>query len=379
MKSILLTIIIFSLSLNVTAVEVTDNPARPVPGPKAKQIGRTVKMTEVFRISDEQEGDFFLKSPRKIRVAPDGSIFVMETSQSQLLKFDASGKFITNMLREGEGPGELINLYSYRLDDKEIIASSFRPVKVIRMDHRGKLIKEFRVYTNELLLIFLSRFGDKYYYYLNPLSARNGVLTLENQLMVADEKGKITKAGLTLPVKVVQVSTRTRVGDSLRVRIDDAEITRFNYAVAGKYMYVTASERYLILLYDFEEEKVVRKFRRQYTPVPYKPNPKDKFVNSAQFKALYKWEFYNDVYRLLADGDRVWALTSTIDKTKGILVDVFNLQGKYIDRFYLQIPNLKFPDDKIVEHLYYYKGFLYTIELDDEDTPYIVKYKLEEG
>jgi hypothetical protein len=81
---------------------------------------------------------------------------------------------------------------------------------------------------------------------------------------------------------------------------------------------------------------------------------------------------------LLSDGDRVWALLSTIDKTKGILVDVFNVHGKYIDRFYLQIPTLEYPDDKIMEHLYYYNGFLYTIEMDDEDNPNLVKYKLEE-
>ena len=75
------------------------------------------------------------------------------------------------------------------------------------------------------------------------------------------------------------------------------------------------------------------------------------------------WDHYTDVQRLLADGDHVWALLSTIDKTKGILVDVFNVHGKYIDRFYLQIPNLEYPDDKIMEHLYYYNGFLYTIEM----------------
>ena len=64
MKNILLTIIIFifSLSLNAAATDVIDNPAQPIPGPEGKKIDRTIKMTEVFRISDEQDGDFFLKS-----------------------------------------------------------------------------------------------------------------------------------------------------------------------------------------------------------------------------------------------------------------------------------------------------------------------------
>jgi hypothetical protein len=161
--------------------------------------------------------------------------------------------------------------------------------------------------------------------------------------------------------------------------METADITRFNYAVtADGNMYLSTDERYLIQQYDFEKDKVVKKFRRRYTPVSYTPNPSNEFVNSPEFKALYKWERYTDIQRLLADGDKVWALTSTVDKTKGILVDVFNTHGKYIDRFYLQIPNLEYPDDKIIEQLYYYNGYLYSIGIDDEDTPYIVKYKLEE-
>jgi hypothetical protein len=381
MKHIYLAIIMFSfiLTMGVTAVDVVDNPGHPVPDPKMKKIGRTIKMTEVFRISDK-DGDFFLKNPGNIRVAPDGSVFLMDRSQLHLFKFNSDGKFLTSMLKKGEGPGDLINLRSYWLDNKEIIATSYMPVKIICMDHQGKLIKEFRVITNEYIFNFVGHFGLKYYFYIDPLVREDGLITLQNRLVAANEKGVITETELTLPVKRVKYTYQVRdFENSLSVYIKSANITRFNYAIAAdRYLYVTASERYLIHLYDFEKDRVIKKFRRQYTPVPYTPNPDDEFVNSSKFKSLYKWELYTDVYHLLADGDRVWALTSTIDKTKGILVDVFNPDGVYIDRFYMQIPNLKFPDDKMVEHLYYHDGFLYTIELDDADTPYIVKYKPEE-
>lgn len=385
MKQIALVFIIFTLSFtqSVTVADVVGNSAQPITNPNAKKIDRTVKMTEVFRISDVGE-NFFLKSPRKIRVAPDGSIFVMDRSQSQIMKFNARGKFVTRILRKGEGPGELINLYSYWLGNNELIAASLMPVKVITMDHQGKSIKEFRVNITEFLFTFMGRFAGKYYFYIDPIEQGDGLKNPQIPLGFIDESGVITKTGLTFPVKRVRYSARverlgTEENSQLKVKIKTVHITRFNYAVTGgRYLYLTTGERYLIHQYDSEKDKVIKKFRRQYPPIPYTANPNDKFVNSPEFKALYKWEHYTDIQRLLSDGDRVWALLSTVDKTKGILVDVFNAHGKYIDRFYLQIPNLKYPDDKIMEHLYHYNGFLYTIEMDDEDNPNIVKYKLEE-
>lgn len=385
MKRFLLIFFIFTLSFTqrITAADVIDNPAQPVTGTHAKQIDRIVKLTEAFRISDTG-GDFFLKKPTKIRVAPDGSIYVMDYSQTAIVKFNARGEFLTRMVNKGEGPGELANLYGFWLGNNEIIAAGFMPVKVIDMDLKGKLIKEFRVNGTEYFFNFMGRFGGKYYFYIDPLERGEGLKITQIRLVSADEKGVITKTGLTFPVKRVLHSTQRTEKSAISgkthlfVNIETAHITRFNYTLtADNYMYLTTDERYLIYQYDFEKDRVVKKFRRQYIPVSYTPNPNDEFVNSPEFKALYKWEHYADVQRLLADGVRVWALTSTVDKTRGILVDVFDARGTYIDRFYLQIPTLEYPDDKVVEHLYYYNGFLYTIEPDDEDNPNIVKYKVE--
>jgi hypothetical protein len=36
-------------------------------------------------------------------------------------------------------------------------------------------------------------------------------------------------------------------------------------------------------------------------------------------------------------GDRLWVFTSTSDQAKGTLVDVFDLEGRYLDNFFLQV------------------------------------------
>jgi hypothetical protein len=41
-----------------------------------------------------------------IKTAPDGSIFVLD--EKQFLKFDKKGKFIKNLFKKGQGPGEFL-------------------------------------------------------------------------------------------------------------------------------------------------------------------------------------------------------------------------------------------------------------------------------
>jgi hypothetical protein len=44
-----------------------------------------------------------------------------------------------------------------------------------------------------------------------------------------------------------------------------------------------------------------------------------------------------DIGGLQVVGDRLWVFTSTSDRVKGTLVDVFDLDGRYLDNFFLQV------------------------------------------
>lgn len=72
----------------------------------------------------------------------------------------------------------------------------------------------------------------------------------------------------------------------------------------------------------------------------------------------------------------LWVVTSTFDRKKGILIDVFNPEGKYVDSFYLQFPGIMQP--KIVDYTRMYIGgeFLYRIESREDGSLVIRKYKL---
>ena len=79
----------------------------------------------------------------------------------------------------------------------------------------------------------------------------------------------------------------------------------------------------------------------------------------------YEW----DVSNLFLNGKELWAQTSTKSEEKGILFDVFNIDGRYLDSFYLGHDRalLKVRGDN-----------LFVLERDGEGTYSIVKYVVQD-
>ena len=83
------------------AGQVIENPEKP----KAANAGRVVAPTEVLAISDEGRSDFYFGWPNELRPGPDGSLLLRD--RDQVLHFAANGKFLHNLFKKGQGPGEM--------------------------------------------------------------------------------------------------------------------------------------------------------------------------------------------------------------------------------------------------------------------------------
>jgi len=84
------------------------------------------------------------------------------------------------------------------------------------------------------------------------------------------------------------------------------------------------------------------------------------------------------VQNLLVFKDTLWVVTSTTDKEKRTLIDVFDSEGQYIDNFYIKLP------ENLVQR---YHGntamdisgdYLFTIEQNKDGIYTIKKYKIED-
>ena len=129
---------VFILSSIILAQTVIENPKKPL----SKNAGRIVQLKEIHRITDES-GKYFFRRPTNFQVSPNGDLFIQDNEQ--LLQFDSEGAYIRNVLKKGQGPGEIESYFNYYIHQNEIFIYDFSTIKVIQTDLEGNLINQIKI------------------------------------------------------------------------------------------------------------------------------------------------------------------------------------------------------------------------------------------
>jgi hypothetical protein len=344
----------------VLAQDIIENPEKPL----SEKAGRVLQLEEELRITDEG-GGFFFKSPWAAKV--DGESFVYVREKDKLYKFDKDGKFLKNILRSGEGPGEVLELASFEFNGDEIILFCSMRNKIIRIDKDGNLIQDLKL--GEKRFSRLLSYREKKYFVIDfewkSLERTTGIKEVNHTLYIADEEGKFSSTPYSFPtLQAMRVRTIGGRGSSAF-----SPITRIQTARAyPKYLYIAHTQDYLIKLLDLDTSQVYRTFKREYTKVKHE---------SQELSEYLMTEYQNDIQNLLIYKDRLWVLTSTFKEGKGILVDVFNQEGVYLDNFYL--PLFKIKRENLATWPMAVDGdALFVLEINEDETLAIVKYKILE-
>ena len=357
---IILLLSVLLLSSFVLAQDIVENPEKPL----SEKAGRVLQLEEELRITDEG-GGFFFKSPWEVKVDEDGFVYVRE--KDKLFKFDPNGKFIKNILRFGEGPGEVQELASFEFNGDEVILFCSMRNKIIRIDKDGNLIQDLKLGEKRFSRL-LSYYEKKYFlidFEWKSLERTTGIKEVNHTLYMADEEGKFSSTPHSFPTKqAMRVRTIGGRGSS-----SISPVTRIHTARANpNYLYVAHTQDYLIKLLDLDTSQVVRTFRRKYTKVKHESQELAEFLMT---------EYQNDVQKLLIFKDKLWVLTSTYEEGKGILVDVFDQEGEYIDNFFL--PLFKIKRENLGTWPMIIDGdALFVLEINEDDTLAFVKYKILE-
>jgi hypothetical protein len=147
-----------------------------------------------------------------------------------------------------------------------------------------------------------------------------------------------------------------------------------------KYLALTHTEEYLIKIYEPGANRVVRAFRRAYERVKPEPLTEEQkkggaMIGGKPFRPP-EMKYQNDIRNLLARGDEIWAVTSTKDGAKGVLIDVFDGQGVYRDCFWLKLPGSA-PKGLLTPGQCALDGeFLWVVEKSEDETYSIKKYRV---
>ena len=341
--------------------------------PAVQNAGRIVSLKDIMRIDDKHKGYFF-QYPNNLKVAADGSLFVKD--KNQVLKFDKNGKFIGNFFRHGQGPGELQFIANYIFQDGNIVFFDRPLSKIMYLTQDGELVSELKLRIPGIDS-FLTKYDENYFFFKSTPPETKGVpeiVVLDENLISVMPDGESMKQIMAFPMPYMIMKAGNNSFIDHRAKL--LKCFRDEDTV-----FISHRPEYMIKLFSLEEKKVLFQFKREYERV--KPTKESKkyspggnygkiSIGGARFEPPVA-KYHLDIQMMLLVMDKLWVITSTVDKKKGILVDVFDKEGNYVDNFYLRYPEEVVPYAASGWIKAVTDNFVYTVEKGGEEEFFIVK------
>ncbi len=358
--------IILASSLAV-AQAVIENPAKP----DNLRAGRTVALQEVMRIEDTAK-DFTITAVYGLQASADGSVFVRD-EWKQLLQFDSRGRFVRNLVKKGEGPGELAEVYGHQVVKQNVILFG-NPRKALIFDLAGNLVDEISLLraaagqTNMAAAVF-----DKLIFVRDAVSDlkrgggwRDFPAAVE---AISLPKGQVEKLGI-FPIRGYVLhfpSGEVGLYQSSQLMV---------VAIGDRTLALTHTSEYLIKVFDMTTRTVGAVLKRPYKRQARIVSRESGGASGMGAMAFKPPEFMNDIVNLHAVDGKIWVQTSTVDAHKGVLFDIFDQGGRYLDCFYLKWSDKETDLDPLLQHFTFAGGFVYFADKTEEDLVVIKKCRL---
>jgi 6-bladed beta-propeller len=371
-----LLVIGFAATRARAAGQIIENAAKP----RAANAGRVIVPEEVLVISDEGTSDFYFKRPGLLRLAPGGSLVLRD--ENQVLLFDSTGRFKQNFFKKGQGPGEVSYVSDSLPTENHLIVHSAFPDKIIFFEYSGRYKREIKAGVlpgsrRAMARIILALEGS-YLLQSRDFPEFKGNAPYfedvpETILSMDDETGEV-RALQPFPTKKYALAAPDGGGATYDITALIA------VPFKEKFLALVHSEEYLVKIFDPAANKILREFRRTYARVKPEPLTKEEkeggaMIGNKPFRRPVL-EFQNDIQNILTRDGEIWAMTSTKDKSKGVLIDTFDGEGIYQDCFWLNLPeaarkSLLTPGQCVLDG-----EFLWVVERTEDETFTIKKYRV---
>ncbi len=317
---------VFVLSCIILAQTVTENPETPL----NKKAGRTLKLAEELRITDEP-GVFYFRYPSDLKMKEDGHIFIADPYGHNFLKFSPTGEFLKNLYKKGEGPGELQDYFYYSFAPDSLYIYDPVKRKIIVIDYKGKLLSEFkpeRETYSDFLGIYKKRLiFTKSVYPPHDDRKTSRFYDIETKIIQLSKDGKTSQEKYTFSNQIFLIASSLGGGamswDPFDTVLDEKT----------GYLYISCTRDYMIHMLDLNKGEVIRSFSRKYERVRYEMSERENNFTKKYDAPKKKYE--QDIERLHLYKGLLWVETSTKDEKRRVMIDVFNDKGQFLDNFYL--------------------------------------------
>ncbi len=339
-------------------------------------MGRVVNLKQVFSIKDNGE-EYFFRSPFGLKVAPDGGVFIMDNKE--FLQFDSKGNFIRNYFHYGLGPSEMTFPSGYQIYKDEIIFFNMSPNKLIWFDKNGNFKKEKRISFNQDLEFLFSN-GEIFIF------KSQAPPIIKSDLSIIDTQEKflsISSEGDVVKDRLYEYTSKVFVGRFSENNYSKINASPFLYCENDlNSIYFSNSQTYEINRFDVVTGKITMKIIRNYKRVKTSKEDEKFFIKGGIFfnGKMHRppiQEYIDDILGLFKVKSNLWVVTSTVNPEKGIQIDVINEKGKFVDFFYLKLPEHISPYYLIKNEYVIQDGLFILIERDKDYNFSIVSYRIE--
>lgn len=357
-KSVVLLSFLLIFNSVIYAQQTIENPEKPL----SKNEGRVLKLEEVFRITDESD-DFYFSRPLDLKVDSEGSFFLLD--EYQILKFSSDGRFLKNLFKKGQGPGEISSRshsrLSYFLLKNGIFLYDPTGNKIIHMYGDENLIEEVKLEVS--LLSELYGLANEGFIFADEAPAplgKSGFHDVDMSIIWVSRDGSSSRKVMVFP-KELYVDKNFGMDWAPFYCLLESDTQK---------LFVCHTSEYNIVLADLGKNQVIKKFNRKYRRIKYMMTESQKqFYERIKIKPQER-KYKNDVLGLFFHKNHLWIKTFTKDEKKGTLFDVFNKEGKYVDNFYLMLNGTLMTT---------HGDFIFVLEKDKDENLQIVKYKISTG
>ena len=130
----------------------------------------TLDLEEELSIGNEEENNYMFYGAYRMAVDVQGNIYVLDSGNFRIKKFDSSGKYLQTIGKKGQGPGEFERMYSFFRDAENNIYVSGRR-RIQKFDNKGQFEKSITLRS------FITDFwvsSDNYIYGINSGTTDEG-------------------------------------------------------------------------------------------------------------------------------------------------------------------------------------------------------------
>lgn len=311
---------------------------------------------------DEEKEEQMFQDIRTFDVNDNGDIYILDEKAANIKVFDSNGRHLRTIGKKGPGPGEFEMPISIAITPrKEIIINDMGKRALAFFDLEGHYIRQLSI-------------ADKFLFF-GPRVTSQGHLIASHMVPAETPTSelKIFDSGLNLITALTSIpGDKPPVINFFTARTMSSLLWSMNYQdeiIWGNFL----GGDYELNIHD-REGRLVRKIIRDYDPRALTAGDKERMMDETfgDSPARNQWQVrfpsnYPPFSGFTCDDEgRVYVKTyEKVKEEEGSYFDIFDPEGRYIAKILFEV------NPMILE-----RGYLYTIEEDEEGYQIFKRYKV---